>query len=83
MTGSGRRVIDEAPLNWAGLMGSCMSCALIQPRLFTGLVSLAFEEKSSAVAAIWIHSRCNTTVKAMKPSIAVFSQGYSLRRMVT
>lgn len=29
------------------------------------------------------HSRCSTTVKAMPASITVFSQGYSLRRIVT
>jgi hypothetical protein len=29
------------------------------------------------------YSLCKTTVRAMNPSMAVFSQGYSLRRMVT
>lgn len=39
---------------------------------------------SSSFILLWEnHSRCNTTVKAINTNMAVFNQGYSLRRIVT
>lgn len=39
---------------------------------------------SSSFILFWKnYSRCNTTVKAINTNMAVFNQGYSLRRIVT
>lgn len=45
--------------------------------------SLKFNNPAILLYAGPSYSRCNTTVKAMKISIAVLSHGYSLKRIVT